>query len=182
MRTPTSEESRKRLRVGDRVLLTGTVITGRDVAHRKLCEAIAEGRKLPFALEDAVIFYAAPTPTPPGRVIGSIGPTTSGRMDRYTPTLIEKGLRVMIGKGRRSGEVREAMARHNAVYLGAPGGVAALLALKVSSARVIAYEEDGPEAIMELKVIELPLLVINDCKGGDLYETVEGGPFVEKFS
>lgn len=168
--TPFSEELRRSLRVGDRVLFTGTMVTARDVAHRRLCEALEEGRELPVNLEEVIIFYAAPTPTPPGRIIGSIGPTTSGRMDRYTPFLIEKGLRVMIGKGTRSPEVRDAMVRHGAVYLGAPGGVAALLARTVRSVRMIAYEDLGPEAIIELTVVDFPLLVINDCHGGDLYE------------
>lgn len=168
--TPINEELRRSLRVGDQVFFSGTMVTARDMAHRRLFEALEEGRKLPVNLEEAIIFYAAPTPTPPGRIIGSIGPTTSGRMDRYTPLLIENGLRVMIGKGKRSPEVRDAMVRHGAVYFGAPGGTAALLARTVRSVRMIAYEDLGPEAMIELTVVDFPLLVINDCHGGDLYD------------
>ncbi|MCK9229441.1 MAG: FumA C-terminus/TtdB family hydratase beta subunit [Syntrophales bacterium] len=168
--TPFTEKVRRSLRIGDRVLYTGSMVTARDVAHRRLCEALGEGRELPVNLEEAVVFYAAPAPTPPGRIIGSIGPTTSGRMDRYTPFFIERGLRVMIGKGKRSPEVRDAIVRYGAVYFGAPGGTAALLARTVRSVRTIAYEDLGPEAIIELTVVDFPLLVINDCHGGDLYE------------
>ncbi|OPL16874.1 MAG: fumarate hydratase [delta proteobacterium MLS_D] len=170
--TPLYERVRRTLRAGDRVLLTGTVLTGRDVAHKRMYEAVTAGRDLPVDLDNAVLFYAAPTPAPPGRVIGSIGPTTSGRMDRYTPMLLERGLGAMIGKGSRSREVRDAMSRCGAVYFGAPGGVAALLSRTVRSARIVACEDAGPEAMMELTVVEFPLVVINDCVGGDLYETV----------
>ncbi len=170
--TPLDERTRRNLRAGDRVLLTGTVLTGRDVAHRRMYEAVTAGRDLPVDLDNAVLFYAAPTPAPPGRVIGSIGPTTSGRMDRYTPMLLERGLGAMIGKGSRSREVRDAIGRHGAVYFGAPGGVAALMSRSVRAARIIAYEDAGPEAMMELAVVDFPLVVINDCVGGDLYETV----------
>lgn len=172
LHTPLEERNILGLEAGDQVLLSGTIVTARDEAHRRMSRAIEEGKELPIDLTEAIIFYAAPTPTPPGRVIGSIGPTTSGRMDLYTPLLIEKGLRVMIGKGVRSPAVKEAMRRHGAVYFGAPGGVAALLARSIRSARVIAFEDAGPEAMMELEVVDFPLVVINDNRGGDLYEMV----------
>lgn len=172
LHTPLEERNILGLEAGDQVLLSGTIVTARDEAHRRMSRAIEEGQELPIDLTEAIIFYAAPTPTPPGRVIGSIGPTTSGRMDLYTPLLIEKGLRVMIGKGVRSPAVKEAMRRHGAVYFGAPGGVAALLARSIRSARVIAFEDAGPEAMMELEVVDFPLVVINDNRGGDLYEMV----------
>ena len=169
LNTPLDTETICSLQAGDRILLSGTLVTGRDVAHRRMYEAIQEGRELPVNLEKVVLFYAAPTPASPGRVIGSIGPTTSGRMDRYTPLMMEKGLRVMVGKGTRSPEVRDAIKHYRAVYFGASGGVAALLAASVRSARVIAYEDAGPEAMMALEVVNFPVVVINDCLGGDLY-------------
>lgn len=157
------------LRAGDFVLLSGTVYTARDAAHRRLFEALHRGESIPLDLCDAVLFYAAPTPAGPGRVIGSIGPTTSGRMDAFTPRLIEAGLRGMIGKGLRSPEVVAAIMKHGAVYFGAIGGVAALTARCVRKAAMAAYDDLGPEAILRLEVEELPLVVINDTHGGDLY-------------
>jgi fumarate hydratase subunit beta len=151
------------------VLLSGDVYTARDAAHRRLYEALTQGLPLPIDLSKTTIFYAAPSPTPTGRVIGSIGPTTSYRMDAFTPTLIEHGLRSMIGKGSRSPEVVEAVRQHQAVYFGAIGGIAALTAQCVKRMELVAYEDLGPEAIRKLSVVDLPLVVINDSQGNDLY-------------
>jgi fumarate hydratase subunit beta len=173
IRTPLSIEIRAGLNAGDSVLLSGWVYTGRDMAHRRLFEAIGRGESLPINLRDEVMFYAAPTPARPGKIIGSIGPTTSGRMDAFTPRLIEAGLRGMIGKGMRAPEVIEAIKKHQAVYFGAIGGIAALTAGCVRKATVAAYDDLGPEAILRLEIVELPLVVINDAHGGDLYRDVE---------
>jgi len=167
--TPLKPEDVASLRAGDRVALSGIVYTARDAAHQRLCELLNQGRPLPIPLEGQVIYYVGPSPSPPGRVIGAAGPTTSYRMDPYTPRLLEQGLRAMIGKGRRSPEVREAMVRHGAVYLAAIGGAGALMARAVKAARIVAYEDLGPEAIRELVVDELPLVVVNDVLGNDLY-------------
>jgi fumarate hydratase subunit beta len=172
--TPLTDEVVRDLSAGDTVSLSGTIITGRDVAHRRLFDAAASGKALPVDLRGMVMFYAAPTPARPGRVIGSIGPTTSMRMDRYTPKLIELGLKGMIGKGRRSSEVRESIKEHNAVYFGAIGGVAALMSRCVESAEVVAFPELGPEAMLRLEVVDFPLVVINDSRGRDLYEDALG--------
>lgn len=151
------------------VLLSGDVYTARDAAHRRMYEALKKGSPLPIDLSKATIFYAAPSPTPEGKVIGSIGPTTSYRMDAFTPALLEHGLRGMIGKGNRSPEVVEAIKRYRAVYFGAIGGIAALTAQCVKRMEVVAYEDLGPEAIRKLTVVDLPLVVINDSQGNDLY-------------
>ena len=169
IKTPLTEEIITSLHAGDMVLLSGEVYTARDVAHRRLYEALLKGEKLPIDLTQAVIFYAAPSPTPPKKVIGSIGPTTSYRMDSFTPKLIEAGLRAMIGKGNRSSEVVEAIKHHKAVYFGAIGGMAALMSQCVKNVEMIAYEDLGPEAIRKLTVRDLPLVVINDFQGNDLY-------------
>lgn len=171
--TPLTDEVVRDLSVGDALSLSGTIFTGRDVAHRRLFDAAAKGESLPVDLRGMVMFYAAPTPARPGRVIGSIGPTTSMRMDRYAPKLIELGLKGMIGKGRRSFEVRESIKEHHAVYFGAIGGVAALMSRCVKSAEVVAFPELGPEAMMRLEVVDFPLVVINDSKGRDLHEEAE---------
>jgi fumarate hydratase subunit beta len=173
IRTPLNIEVCAGLNAGDCVLLSGFVYTGRDAAHRRLFDAIGHGETLPIDLRDEVMFYAAPTPARPGQVIGSIGPTTSGRMDVFTPRLIEAGLRGMIGKGSRSPEVIDAIIEYQAVYFGAIGGVAALTARCVRKAAVVAYNDLGPEAILRLEVVSLPLVVINDARGGDLYRNVE---------
>jgi len=170
IQTPLTDEICRSLSVGDALSLSGTILTGRDVAHRRLFDAAVRGESLPVDLSGMVIFYAAPTPARPGRVIGSIGPTTSMRMDRYTPKLIELGLKGMIGKGSRSSAVRESIKEHNAVYFAAIGGVAALMSQCVKGAEVVAFPELGPEAMMRLEVVDFPLVVINDSKGGDLYE------------
>jgi fumarate hydratase subunit beta len=169
IKIPLNEKIITALHAGDMVLLNGEIYTARDVAHRRLYEALFKGEKLPINLSETVLFYAAPTPTPPRKVIGSIGPTTSYRMDFFTPKLIENGLRGMIGKGNRSPEVVEAIKRNNAVYFGAIGGIAALMSQCVKKVEMIAYEDLGPEAIRKLTIVDLPLVVINDSQGEDLY-------------
>ncbi|MBO8125751.1 MAG: Fe-S-containing hydro-lyase [Firmicutes bacterium] len=168
--TPLTDETVCKLRTGDRVLLSGTVYTARDAAHARFMEAFERGEDLPFPLEGAVIYYVGPAPAKPGRVIGSAGPTTSGRMDVYTPALLERGLKGMIGKGSRSRQVREAITAAKAVYFAATGGAAALLAKCIMETEIIAYPELGPEAVRRLEVRDLPLTVVNDIYGGDLYE------------
>jgi len=170
LQTPLSDEAVSRLHAGDSVLLSGVIYTGRDAAHKRLFDLLQAGKPLPIDLRGQVIYYVGPTPAKPGQVIGSAGPTTAGRMDAYAPALIEHGLRGMIGKGRRSPEVIEAMKKHKAVYFGATGGAAALLARCIKKAEVVAYEDLGPEAIHRLEVEDFPLIVINDIHGGDLYE------------
>ncbi|MDA8334982.1 MAG: Fe-S-containing hydro-lyase [Peptococcaceae bacterium] len=167
--TPFDDVLVESLTSGDRVLLSGTIYTGRDAAHKRLAELVAAGQPLPVDLSGQVIYYVGPTPAKPGRVIGSAGPTTSGRMDAYAPALFALGLKGTIGKGLRSPEVVEAMRKHRAVYFGAVGGAAALIARCIKQARVTAYPELGPEAIYELQVADFPLTVINDCRGGDQY-------------
>lgn len=169
IKTPLTEEIIISLRAGDMVLLSGDVYTARDAAHRRMYEALKKGLPLPIDLSKATIFYAAPSPTPEGKVIGSIGPTTSYRMDAFTPALLEHGLKGMIGKGNRSPEVVETIKRYGAVYFGAIGGIAALTAQCVKRMEVVAYEDLGPEAIRKLTVVDLPLVVINDSQGNDLY-------------
>lgn len=168
--TPLTDKVCKKLNAGDLVLLSGEVLTGRDVAHKRLFDAIMHGEKLPVDLTGKIMFYAAPTPSKPGHPIGSIGPTTSSRMDQYTPKLIEVGLKGMIGKGQRSLEVKETIQRYTAIYFAAMGGVAALLSRYITGAEVIAYSDLGPESMMRLEVERFPLVVVNDSKGQDLYE------------
>jgi len=169
IKTPLTDKIIKSLSAGDRVFLSGIIYTARDAAHKRLAELMSKGEKLPVNLDGQVIYYVGPTPPKPGYVIGSAGPTTSYRMDAYTPKLLTAGLRGMIGKGKRSDEVKKAIKKHKAVYFAAIGGLGALLSKKIRSARVVAYEDLGPEAIRELKVEDFPLVVINDSKGGDLY-------------
>jgi fumarate hydratase subunit beta len=173
IKTPLTEEIITSLHAGDMVLLSGEVYTARDVAHRRLYESLLKGEKLPVNLSKAVLFYAAPTPTPPKKVIGSIGPTTSYRMDLFTPKLIENGLRGMIGKGNRSPEVVAALKKYKAVYFGAIGGIAALMSQCVKKVEMISYEDLGPEAIRKLIIVNLPLVVINDSQGNDLYSSTQ---------
>ena len=167
--TPLTEEIIASLHAGDMVLLSGEVYTARDVAHRRMYDALTKGDALPIDLSGTVLFYAAPTPTRPGKVIGSIGPTTSYRMDFFTPKLIENGLRGMIGKGMRSPDVVAALKKYEAVYFGAIGGIAALMSQCVKKMELIAYEDLGPEAIRKLTIVDLPLVVINDSQGNDQY-------------
>lgn len=157
------------LRSGDRVLLSGLLITARDAAHERFAEAIAAGLPLPFDPNGQVLYFVGPTPARPGRVIGSAGPTTASRMDAYSPLLIERGLRGMVGKGRRSERVIASMREHGCVYFGAVEGTAALLAKTITSAHVIAYEDLGTEAVHRLEVVDFPAVVVNDLHGGDLY-------------
>lgn len=169
--TPFSVSDARALRAGDSVLLTGTIYTARDAAHKRLCERLEKGEPLPIDLLDAVIYYVGPTPARPGDAIGSAGPTTSYRMDAYTPRLLDAGLRGMIGKGARSAAVVEAMVRNGAVYFAAIGGAAALMAQSVCKAELVAYEDLGAEAIRRLTVENFPLTVAVDAAGNDLYAT-----------
>ena len=169
--TPLSDADVSKLRAGDVVYLTGIMYTGRDAAHKRIVDALDAGETPPFDLKGAVVYYVGPSPARPGRPIGSAGPTTSYRMDSYAPRLIALGLKGMIGKGMRAPAVREAMETEMAVYFGATGGAGALLGLRIKDAKVIAYEDLGPEAVRELTVENFPVLVINDCVGGDLYAT-----------
>ena len=172
LQTPLSDKDVERLKTGDRVLITGVIYTGRDAAHKRLFDLLRDGKNLPFDIRGQIIYYVGPTPSKPGHVFGSAGPTTSYRMDAYSPTLIEKGLKGMIGKGMRSDAVKEAMKKFKAIYFAATGGAGALLAKRVKKAEVVAYEDLGPEAIRRLEVEDLPVIVINDVRGNDLY--IEG--------
>lgn len=167
--TPLQEADVMSLHAGDQVLLSGVVYTARDAAHLRLVQAMELGEELPLPLQGQVIYYAGPTPTPAGRAIGSIGPTTSVRMDAYTPALLSKGLRGMIGKGKRTAPVLAAMKEYKAVYFAAIGGAAALMADCVVSCEVIAYDDLGPESIKRLTLHELPLVVAVDAQGNDAF-------------
>jgi len=172
LKTPLSDKDVEKLKSGDRVLINGVIYTGRDAAHKRLIDLLKSGKALPFDINGQVIYYVGPTPAKPGQVFGSAGPTTSYRMDAYAPTLIEKGLKGMIGKGMRTEAVKEAMKKYKAVYFAATGGAGALLAKRVKKAEIIAYEDLGPEAIRRLEVEDLPVIVVNDVSGNDLY--IEG--------
>ncbi len=167
---PLSDADVDKLKAGDKVLITGILYTARDAAHKRLFELLERGEKLPFDVKGQLIYYVGPTPAKPGQVIGSAGPTTSGRMDAYTPRLLELGLKGTIGKGQRSQEVIEAMKKNKAVYLAAVGGAAALIAKSIKKAEVIAYEDLGPEAIRRLEVVDFPAIVVNDINGNDLFK------------
>lgn len=168
--TPLDEEAVRSLHAGDHVLLSGVVYTARDAAHLRMMELIKAGKPLPLPLEGQVIYYAGPTPTPPGKPVGSIGPTTSTRMDASTPTLLSLGLRGMIGKGMRGEKVMQAMQQYPAVYFAAVGGAAALMAQCVTDCQVIAWEDLGPESIKRLTLRDLPLVVAADCYGQDAFQ------------
>lgn len=168
---PLTEELAKTLHVGDTVYLTGTIYTSRDAGHKRMCESLARGETLPFDTQDATIYYVGPTPAKPGQVIGSAGPTTSGRMDAYAPTMMSVGARGMIGKGARLPEVVEAMKQYSGVYFGAIGGAGALLAKCIKKCEMIAYEDLGAEALRKLYVEDFPVVVIIDCEGNNLYES-----------
>lgn len=168
---PLTEELAQSLHAGDTVYLTGTICTSRDAGHKRMCEALARGEQLPFDPTDATIYYVGPTPAKPGQVIGSAGPTTSGRMDAYAPTMMRVGARGMIGKGARLPEVVEAMKEYSGVYFGAIGGAGALLAKCIKKCELIAYEDLGAEALRRLYVEDMPLFVIIDCQGNNLYES-----------
>jgi len=170
---PLTDEILKNLKTGDSLSLTGVIYVARDAAHKRMVEALDQGKPLPFDVKGATIYYMGPTPARPGRVIGSAGPTTSGRMDAYAPRLIAEGLKGMIGKGLRSKAVKDAMVKHRAVYLGAIGGAGAIMSKSIKKAEVIAYEELGAEALRRLEVADFPVTVVNDIHGGDLYEEVK---------
>ena len=172
LKTPLNDRDVEKLKIGDRVLVSGIIYTGRDAAHKRLIILLKEGKDLPFDIRGQIIYYVGPTPAKPGQAFGSAGPTTSYRMDAYSPTLMERGLKGMIGKGMRSDAVKEAMKKYKAVYFAATGGAGALLAKRVKKAEVVAYEDLGPEAIRKLEVENLPVIVVNDIRGNDLY--VEG--------
>ncbi|TET26505.1 MAG: Fe-S-containing hydro-lyase [Dehalococcoidia bacterium] len=167
---PLTDETLKELKAGDDILLNGVIYVARDAAHKRLVEALEGGKPLPFDIKGQVVYFMGPSPAKPGEVIGSAGPTTSGRMDAYSPRLIAEGLKGMIGKGMRSAAVKEAMQKFGAVYLAVVGGAGALIAKKIKKSEVIAYEELGAEAVRRLEVEDFPVTVVNDIYGGDLYQ------------
>jgi len=167
---PLTDEILKDLKAGDNILLTGVIYVARDAAHKRMVEALDQGKPLPFDIRGQTIYFMGPTPAKPGQPIGAAGPTTSGRMDIYSPRLIAEGLKGMIGKGMRSQAVKDAMKKYKAVYLAAIGGAGALISKSIKKAEVIAYEELGAETIRRLEVADLPVTVINDIYGGDLYQ------------
>ena len=167
---PLTEKDIRLLRAGDEVLVTGVIYGARDIAHKKLCEAIESGAKLPFELEGAIIYFVGPTPARPGRIIGAAGPTTSSRMDAFSPKLIARGLKAMIGKGYRNAHVREALKKYGGVHLSTVGGAGALLSKHIVVAEIIAYEDLGTEAIWKLQVVDFPAIVAYDSYGNSVYE------------
>jgi fumarate hydratase subunit beta len=175
---PLTEKTVQRLKAGDNLLLSGILYVARDAAHKRMVENLDRGEPLPFDIRGQTLYYMGPSPAPPGRVIGSAGPTTSTRMDSYTPRLLAAGLKGMIGKGVRSKEVKDAMKKHKAVYLAAIGGAGALISRSIIKSEVIAYHDLGPEAVLRLEVKDFPVTVINDINGGDLY--VEGKALYKK--
>lgn len=169
--TPLTEEKVRDLKAGDYVYISGTIYTARDAAHKRMTEGLEMGDPLPFDIKNQTIYYLGPTPNREGQVIGSAGPTTSSRMDKYTPTLLNKGLKGMIGKGRRSEDVIDSMKENTAVYFAAVGGAGALLSKCIKKSEVIAYDDLGTEAIRKLEVENLPVITVIDCRGNDLYKT-----------
>jgi fumarate hydratase subunit beta len=172
IRLPLAEKTIAGLKAGDNLLLSGVLYVARDGAHRRMIESLDKGESLPFDVKDQIIYYMGPSPAPPGRAIGSAGPTTSARMDACTPRLLAAGLKGMIGKGLRSREVREALKKYKAVYLAAIGGAGALISKTIVKSEVVAYPDLGPEAVLRIEVKDFPAIVINDIYGGDLY--IEG--------
>ncbi len=170
LKAPFTDTMIHSLKAGDMVYISGTIYTARDAAHKRLFEMLAEGQPMPFDFQGQVVYYAGPCPAKPGKPIGSVGPTTGGRMDAYSPKLIEEGLKVMIGKGSRNRAVVEALKQYNGVYFAAIGGAAALMAKCVKSAEIIAFDDLGTEAIRKLEVEELPVIVVIDCNGNNAYE------------
>ena len=177
---PMSKEVARSLKAGDSCLISGVIYTARDAAHKRLCELVAEGKELPFDVKDSIIYFVGPTPAKPGQAIGSAGPTTSYRMDAYSPTMIACGQTGMIGKGKRGPEVVAAMKEHGAVYFGAIGGCGALLSKCIKKAEVVAYEDLGAEAIRRLEVEDFPAIVIIDSEGNNLYETGRANYLAQK--
>ena len=171
IKVPLSAEDAVSLKAGDYVYLTGTIYTARDAAHKRMYEALEEGASLPISMQDNVIYYMGPSPAREGRAIGSAGPTTASRMDKYAPSLLDLGLRGMVGKGKRSQAVKDAIIRNKAVYFAAVGGAGALLSRSIVSSEVIAYDDLGTEAIRKLEVKDFPVIVVIDSEGNDLYET-----------
>ena len=171
IKAPFSEEVAKSLKSGDMVFITGIIYTARDAAHKRMKEALDSGADLPLDIRNNIIYYMGPSPAREGRPIGSAGPTTAGRMDKYTPQLLDLGLRGMIGKGRRTSEVKEAIVRNNAVYFAAIGGAGALLSKSITKSDVIAYDDLGTEAIRRLEVVDFPAIVVIDSQGNNLYDT-----------
>lgn len=169
--TPLTEATILNLKAGDRVAISGIIYTGRDAAHKRLTQALNEGKELPVDLKGQIIYYVGPCPAKPGQALGSCGPTTSGRMDAYAPAFLDLGLKGMIGKGPRSQNVIDAMIKNNSVYFAAIGGAAAVIANSVKKADVVAYPDLGPEAVYRLEVEDFPCIVVIDCQGNDLYKT-----------
>lgn len=180
IQTPLSREEARKLKAGDSCLLSGVIYTARDAAHKRLCQLIEEGRELPVNLKDSVFYFVGPTPAKPGQVIGSAGPTTSYRMDAYSPALIKLGQTGMIGKGKRDENVIAAMKEHGAVYFGAIGGCGALLGKCIKKSELVAYEDLGAEAICRLEVENFPVIVIIDALGNNLYESGKAGYLASK--
>ncbi len=172
--TPFTKEKAAQCRAGDMVYITGTIYTARDAAHKRMAQALAEGKELPINIEGEIIYYMGPTPAREGRPIGSAGPTTASRMDKYAPALLDLGLAAMIGKGKRTQQVQEAIVRNGAVYFAAIGGAGALLSKSIEKAEVVAYEDLGTEAIRRLEVKDFPVIVVIDSQGNNLYETAAG--------
>jgi fumarate hydratase subunit beta len=170
IKLPLTDEILKDLKAGDNLLLSGVIYVARDAAHKRMIEALDQGKPLPFDIKGATVYYMGPSPARPGRVIGSAGPTTSGRMDAYAPRLMAEGLKGMIGKGLRSRAVKDAMVKYRAVYLGAIGGAGAIISKSIKKAEVVAYEELGAEALRCLEVEDFPVTVVDDIYGGDIYE------------
>jgi fumarate hydratase subunit beta len=171
LQPPLTETDVRSLKAGDEVLITGEIYAARDMAHKRLCEAIDAGRELPFPLEGAIIYFVGPTPARPGRVIGAAGPTTSSRMDDFSPKLLANGLKAMLGKGYRGDEVRDALKKYGAVHLSAIGGAGALLSKHIVAAEVIAYEDLGTEAVRKLQVVDFPAIVAYDCYGNNVFKS-----------
>lgn len=171
IKVPLSDEDAKSLKAGDYVYLSGTIYTARDAAHKRMYEALNQGQELPISMKDNVIYYMGPSPAREGRPIGSAGPTTASRMDKYAPSLLDLGLKGMIGKGKRTKEVKDAIVRNRAVYFAAVGGAGALLSKSITSSQVIAYDDLGTEAIRKLEVKDFPVIVVIDSEGNNLYET-----------
>lgn len=171
LHTPLTEDKARSLKAGDYVYITGTIYTARDAAHKRMQEALDAGEALPIDMKDTIIYYMGPSPAREGRPIGSAGPTTASRMDKYAPRLLDLGLKGMIGKGKRSGEVLDAVIRNGAVYFAAVGGAGALLSKAITASEVVAYEDLGTEAIRKLEVEKFPVIVVADAEGNNLYET-----------
>ncbi len=180
LETPLTKEKVKELQAGDYVYITGTIYTARDAAHKRMTEELAEGRDLPFDIQDQIVYYLGPTPNREGQVIGSAGPTTSSRMDKYAPALMDLGQTGMIGKGKRNDDVIASMKKNTAVYFAAVGGAGALLSQCIKKSEVIAYDDLGTEAIRRLSVEKLPVITVIDCQGNNLYETAANKYRVEE--